>query len=443
MVQIGILTSRARCCWILVGLFVLLGTSLFFPKQGSCRIYIDINSPSIRKFKIAIPDFKNLGDRAQSKLAVELPAVISHDLELSGYFSIMDKEAFLEEGDKPLTLEDIRFKNWSVIGADLLLKAGFNRVGDSLEVVVRLFDVYRGRQILGKRMLGYTGEQRRLMHRIGNEVIEALTGQEGIFLSRLAFVGNATGHKEIYTCDYDGHNARQVTSDKSIALLPRWSPDRSRLMYNSYKEGGVMLYMRDISTDKIRRISARSGLNLGAAWAPDGKRVALTLSRGGNPDIYIIDLKGEIIRQVTTHWAIDVSPSFSPDGKKLAFVSNRSGTPQIYVHDLTDDTEVRVTYDGGYCTSPAWSPLNRIAFVSKEGGHFDICAIDPDGGRMRRLTADQGDNEDPCWSPKGGYIAFSSNRAGRYHIYMMNRYGQNQERITRMSGDQTAPTWGP
>jgi TolB protein len=426
------------------GLIILILSFFVLPGQSLAKIYIDINAPSIRKFNIAIPDFKNLDkNKRLPELSTKLPGVISNDLSLSGYFSPIDKEAFLQQKDIPLRMEKINFKDWSVIGAELLLTGGFTCVGKGLEMEIRLFDVYWGRQILGKRVLGDLKDYRYLMHRIGNEIIRELTGQEGIFLTRLSFVGNASGHKEIYVSDYDGHNVSQITKDNNIALLPRWSPDGIKIMYNSYKDGGPMLYMKDISSGAVKRISSRSGLNIGACWSPDGKKVALTMSQKGNPDIFTIDLNGKITRQLTNHWSIDVSPAFSPDGKRIAFVSNRSGSPQIYVKDLNNGREERLTFEGKYITSPAWSSRDRIAFVSMDDGNFNINTINPDGGQLRRLTEGQGNNEDPCWSPDGRYIAFSSNRTGRYHLYIMTAHGQNQRRVTFDRGDQTSPSWAP
>jgi TolB protein len=417
---------------------------LIYPCRAWSRIYVDINAPSIQKIKIAIPDFKNLStNKEYMELATALPDVLSNDLDLTGYFTPMDKEAFLEEDKASMERGEIRFKNWSVIGADLLLKAGYRAVGRSLEVEVRLYDVFWGREILGRRALGKVADYRTLIHRVGNEIIYALTGHKGMFLSKLAFVGTATGNKELYVSDFDGYNWKQVTSDKSIALLPRWSPRGEKILFNSYKDGGPMLYMTDFATGNSKRISGRDGLNIGAAWAPDGEKVALTLSHKGNPDIYEIDLSGKIIDKLTDHWGIDVSPTFSPDGAKMAFVSDRSGSPQIYVRDLGSGSAERLTFEGNYNTSPSWSNLNRIVFSAMKGGRFNIYVMDSDGRNLKMLTEGQGNNEDPCWSPDGRYIVFSSNRDGGYHLYIMNANGRNQRRITFLRGEQTSPTWSP
>jgi TolB protein len=301
--------------------------------------------------------------------------------------------------------------------------------------------------VYSKRLLGKIDEHRALAHRLSNEILFLLTGQKGMFLSHLAFVNRRKGKKqmikEIFICDVDGHNIKQITFDKSIALLPRWSPDGRKLLYNSYKDGGPMLFLKNLSTGVDRRISSRAGLNIGASWASDGDRVALTLSHGDNPDIYTIDLKGNILDRLTRHWGIDVSPSFSPDGSRIAFVSNRSGSPQIYIHDTASGAEQRLTFEGKYNTSPTWSSLDRIAFSGMSNGRIDIYTIRSDGTDLRNLTEGQGNNEDPCWSPDGRYLAFSSNREGGYHLYVMTASGHNQRRITFGNGEQTSPSWSP
>lgn len=428
-----------------INLFVPLLLVCLFPCLGEARIFIDINSPSVQKIKIAIPDFRDTSQsKEQPDLAANLPGVISNDLDLSGYFIPMEKAAFLEGNKAAFAVNEIQFRDWVTIGADLLLKGTYTCIGQSVEAEVRLFDVFRGRQILGKRILGRVDEQRALMHRISNDILYLLTGQRGMFLSKLAFVGTATGNKEIYICDYDGYNLKQVTRDKSIALMPRWSPQGDKLFYNSYKEGeGPALYLMDVASGRSTKVSARKGLNTGAAWAPDGQSVALTLNVGDNLDIHRIDLSGKIMDRFTNSWGINVSPTFSPDGTKVAFVSNRSGGPQIYVKDLASGREERITFEGKYNTSPFWSSLNKIAYTGMDEGRFNIFTIDPDGRGLRQLTAGQGNNEDPCWYVNGRHLMFSSSREGGFHIYLMNANGQNQRRITTFKGEQTSPSWSP
>ena len=444
----SILASKILCSikaafrtllWILV-----LWIGILVQTEGvQGKLYIDITAPSMRRISIAIPDFKYLGKtNGHPDLSSTLPGIISNDCDHSGYFKPLDEGSFIEGPNSGITRDSIRFKDWSVIGAELLLKGGYECIGQQLKVVVRLFDVFSGKQLYGKRVLAPVKQARYLMHRLGNEIILTLTGHPGPFLTKMAFVGTSTGHKEIYLCDYDGHNVKRLTHYDTISLSPQLSPLGDRMIYTSFRNSSTVLFMHDVVKGSVTKISDRKGLNIAAAWKPNGKELALTLTISGNPDIFLIDITGKILKRLTKNWGIDVSPTFSPDGKRMAFVSNRSGSPQIYILDLTTNQIERLTFEGSYNTSPAWSKLDRIAFASSSDGHFDIYTISPDGKELQRVTQDQGNNEDPCWSPDGRYIAFSSNRTGGdYHIFIANANGQNQRQVTFLKGDQLSPAW--
>ena len=436
----GFFTIRA--IFLLIWILVLWMGIIVQAKIAEGKLYIDITSPSMSRISIAIPDFKYIGkSNKHPDLSSKLSGIISSDFDLSGYFKPLDKDSFIEGSGSGITRDSIHFKDWSVIGAELLVKGGYECIGQRLKVEIRLFDVFSGRQLYGKRALGSVEQLRHLMHRIGNDIIFTLTGHPGPFLTKIAFIGTATGHKEVYISDFDGHNLKQATSYNTITLSPRWSPSGDRIIYTSFRKSGTVLFMHYMIKGSVKKISDRKGLNIAAGWTPDGKELALTLTISGNPDIYLIDITGKILKRLTTNWGIDVSPAFSPDGKKMAFVSNRSGSPQIYIFDLINNQVERLTFEGNYNTSPAWSKLDRIAFAGSSDGHFNIYTISPDGKDLHRVTQDQGNNEDPCWSPDGRYIAFSSNRTGSCHIFIANANGENQRQVTFFKGDQLSPSW--
>jgi len=416
---------------------------IFHAERAEGKLYIDITSPSMRRIPIAVPDLKHIGSDNQSpELGSKLAGILSSDFDLSGYFNPLEKDLFIEPPGSGITHDSIIFKDWSVIGAELLLKGGYECIGKQLKVEVRLFDVFSGRQLYGKRALGSINQSRKLMHRLGNDIILMLTGHQGPFLTQIAFSGTGTGNKEIYVSDFDGHNLRQITNHKSITISPTLSLSGDKMLYTNFQDSGTVLLMRDMINGSITKVSDKKGLNIAAAWRPGGQEIALTLTISGNPDIYTINLEGKILKRLTSNWGIDVSPAFSPDGKKMAFVSNRSGSPQIYILDIKNNEVERLTYEGNYNTSPVWSKLDRIAFTGSSNGNFDIYTISPDGGGLRRLSKDQGNNEDPCWSPEGRYIAFSSNRnGGKYHIFIANANGENNRQITFSEDEQFSPSW--
>ncbi len=253
------------------------------------------------------------------------------------------------------------------------------------------------------------------------------------------------GKKEIFTSEFDGYDAQQMTRHKSICLSPAWSYDGKWVSYVSYARGKPDLYIKRIR-DNTGTIVAHKGLNITPDWMPDKLQLAATLSFSGSQEIYLLTRKGEIIKKLSDSWGINVSPRFSPDGRQLAFVSNRTGSPQIYIKNLESGKTRRLTFQGRYNTSPAWSPDgSRIAYVGIEKNKINIFLIATDTAASRmpvQLTRGQGENEDPCFSPDGSMIVFSSNRNNRRaKIFIMTAAGSNQRQLISLEGAQTQPRW--
>ena len=137
-------------------------------------------------------------------------------------------------------------------------------------------------QVLGKQYSDVATEDaaRLIAHRFADEIILRLGGGiPGIAESRIFFVSDRSGHKEIWGMDYDGSNQHQITHEGSISLSPRVAPDGSRVAFSSLTKTGweIMMYSLDLN----RRVSFPhlGGTNLSPAWSPDGTRLALASSR--------------------------------------------------------------------------------------------------------------------------------------------------------------------
>jgi len=405
--------------------------------------YIDISNPFLRKIPLAIPLFKNeTGTTEEVRLSQTSADLLADSLEFTGYFKILDRQAFLFNPQSDgILAPQINFSNWTVVGAELLITGLFKENNGNIAMELRLFDTFKGQRILGKKYSGKTVDQRRIIHRFCSEVMQYLNGSKGVFASKIAFVSNGSGNKEIYSCEFDGYDPRQLTRNHSITLFPAWSSNGRYLAYTSYKQGKPDLFIKNLPEMQETSID-RKGLNITPAWVPGKFELAATLSFSGDQEIYLLTGSGKIIKRLTNMRGSDISPSWSPDGKKFAFVSNRSGNPQVYIQDMVSGKVRRLTYEGNYNTQPSWSPRgDKVAYASFGDNHHNICVIDVEGRQPHQLTYESGDNEAPSWSPDGSLIVFSSTREGPSRIYVMTASGTDQRRLLTLNGEQTNPKW--
>lgn len=432
----------ARSRWAL-GLVAMAFCMMICPEAVAQRIRIDITGAGVQRIPIAIPDFK-FQSSEQSQLAREMAQMLASDLEYSGVFSPLDPKGFLEDPQSMgLTPESIKFPEWRRIGADFLVRSSYLAQGGSIRIEARLYDVVNAKVVLGKVYEGEVRGWRPMIHRLADEILMALTGERGVFDTKIAYVQAQGKSKEIYVSDFDGSNVTAVTNNQSINLSPAWSSDGAQLAYVSFVQKNAKIFAVNLMSGSHRLISGHPGENLSPAWRPGSSQLAATLTRGGNPDIYLISSSGDIVQKLVQSWSINVSPAWSPDGRRLAYVSSESGNPQIYVMDAGGGQKKRITFSGNYNTSPSWSPKgDLIAYSGLAGGRHNIFVVKPDGSDVRQLTRGEGDNESPSFSPDGRLIAFSSTRQGGSAIWVVPVNGTGARKISR-GGGQEMPRWSP
>lgn len=253
----------------------------------------------------------------------------------------------------------------------------------------------------------YAGTPQTAAHHFADDIVLALTKAPGIASSKIAFIGTRSGHKEVYTCDIDGGNLRQLTSDASISVGPALSPDGRKLAYTGYKAGYADIYLIDLDTGARSRIVKFPGTNTGAKFSPDGSQLAMSCSRDGNPELYTTSLDGGNANRLTHTPSVESSPTWSPDGSELIYVSDASGAPQLYRISAGGGTGRLVSTGFGYCTEPSWSPDGRkVAFNVRGGGGFQVAVLDLTGGGAHVVVAGE-DAENPVWGADSRHLIYS------------------------------------
>ena len=415
------------------------------------RLRIVVGGPNFRPFPVAVPDILVTGGKAKlgRKLSRDLTNVLRLDIDLARSLQLVPPKTYLSPEGEDWTRPE--YATWVNVGASGLIWGGLEIAGKKVKVTLRFFDVIAQRQIVVRKYEENVDRGDRAIHKFLDEIIQLLTGEVGIFSSRLAYVKRTAKGKAVYVCDMNGRNARRVTPADTLSLLPAWDTTGRNILLTSYIKSNPDLYRLKVATGKMDWLSNKDGLNTGAAVSPDGKKIALTMSIDGNTEIYVMNWDGQNLKRLTDSWGQDVSPTWSPDGKQIAFVSSRSGNPHIYVMSSNGTSPRRLTFQGKYNQEPDWSPRDdgQIAFTARdERNQYDIFVVHPKTGEITRLTQDEGNsNESPAHSPDGHHIVFTSTRGPlqprKKKLYIMDVDGNNQRRLSRDPGEYETPAWGP
>jgi TolB protein len=422
---------------------VLISVPLFFGGDATAKVYIDVDSPNFRLFPIAICDF-NIADANTAAKSRDIGIVLADEvkkyLTMTGFFNPLNKKSFLDDKGT----NSINFANWTMIGADYLVKGNVKQSEKEISNECRLYDVVKGELLFNKTYTATRNDLKILAKNIASDILFALTGDEGDFNTQIAFIAKKGNKADIYAVNYDGLDLKTLTNHHSIILSPRWSPNGRFLAFTSFKGGVPEVYIRDLKNGSERKVASFEGINLCGYWSPDGQKLLLTLSKDGNEEIYVFEMRNLSLKRLTSNYSIDVSPSWSPDGKKIAFVSNRGGSPQIYTMDADGNNVKRITFVGNYNTTPSWSPRGgRIAYEGLINHKYQVFTIDEEGNNLLQLTFDAADNEAPSWSPSGRQIAYSSKTNSKSKICIINANGLNVRVLREGGGSVMMPMWSP
>ncbi len=282
------------------------------------------------------------------------------------------------------------------------------------------------------------------VHRIADDAVYALTGEQGIASTRLCFIQRSGSYYALAVKGFDPRGSSTLLRDTCVITTPSWSPDGSEIAFTAFRGDNGDLYFFDTGSSRAGRVLSRQGLNTTPAWTPDGSAVLVMLTLEGNADIYSFAPGSEGLTRLTARSSIETSPSVSPTGQQVVFTSDRTGTPQIYVMDIAGAGAERLSYAHPYCDSPAWSPRgDLIAYAARTPGQgIQIFVMNSDGTGVRQVTSEGTLNEDPAWGPTGRHLAFSSDRSGERSIYVLELNSLTVKRLTT-AGECYCPTWSP
>ena len=409
-------------------------TAAFITSPVLAQFRVEISGVGSVQVPIALPDFRD-----EAKSGQPIASIIRADLERSGQFRIVDAPAGLSETGSPV------WSDWRGRAADALAAGSAARLADGrVDVRYKLWDVVKGQDLGGEAQAVAPDDVRLAAHRAADFIYQKLTGERGVFATRMAYVTKAGGRYSLRITDADGEGGQIALTSPDPIISPAWSRDGRELAYVSFETRKAVVWIQELQTGRRRKIADFRGSNSAPAFSPDGSQLALTLSRDGGSQLFLINRDGSGVRRLTQSPAIDTEPVFTPDGSAIYFVSDRGGSPQIYRMPAMGGPAERVTFTGNYNISPDISPDGRtMAFITRVGGNaFHLCVMDLASGNVTQIS-DTNDDESPSFAPNGRLIVYATRSGGRDVLVTTTIDGKIKAKLISTSADVREPTWGP
>jgi TolB protein len=397
------------------------------------QLRIDIAGVGGTRVPVAIVDFRD-----ESKSPQPIAAIVRADLERSGLFRSVDAPAGLSETSVPV------WTDWRARQADALAAGSVSRLADGrLDIRFKLWDVVKGTEVVGEAHAVLPEDARLAAHRIADTIYQKLTGDRGVFATRMAYVTKAGRRFSLVIADADGEGAKVALASPEPIISPAWAPNGRELAYVSFESGKATVRVQDVQTGGRRVLADFKGTNSAPAWSPDGQQLALSLSREGGTQLFVINRDGSGLRRIAQSGAIDTEACYSPDGSKIYFVSDRGGSPQVYRMPASGGSAERVTFGGSYNISPAVSPDGRtLAYISRIGGAFRLSVMDLGTGQAQQIS-DANDDESPSFAPNGRLIVYASRAGGKEVLMTTTLDGKIKTPLLVTLAEVREPTWGP
>jgi len=406
---------------------------------GAARaaLTIEITGAGASQIPVAIVPF-----RAEEGLAQRITPVVEADLARSGLFRTVDPGGISPVPHDP---EQLNYEQWRSRGADAVVIGSVAKTADGrYDIRFRVMDVAKRTQIAGFVYFASENQLRLTAHKIADVIYEKLTGEPGVFATRITYVVKRGTRFELHVADADGYGAQSVLSSNEPIISPAWSPDGTRLAYVSFEQKKPVVYVQSLLSGSRQAVAAFRGSNSAPAWSPDGRQLAVTLTRDGNSQIYLINADGSgVPRRLTQSAAIDTEANFSPDGQSILFISDRGGGPQIYRMPVSGGPAQRMTFDGTYNVSPRHSADGKsFTFIQRSGGRFNV-AVQDFASRQVQVLSDGGVDESPSFAPNSRMILYASRVRGRGILAAVSSDGRVKQRFTADVGDVREPAWSP
>ena len=404
--------------------------------QAQAALTIEIVGGAAQQIPIAVVPFAQPTTQPEN-----LATVINSDLRRSGLFRALETRGVTNQ---PHDLAEVKYPEWAALQAQALVVGKVEvQPNNRLKVSFRLLDVLKQAPLAGLEYDIAPAQLRSTAHKIADVIYEKLTGEKGVFDTRITYIIKQGNRFQLQVADADGANPQTVLSSVEPIISPSWSPDGNKLAYVSFEKKKPVIFVQSLVTGQRQVLANFKGNNSAPTWSPDGSRLAIVLTYGANSQIYLINADGTGLQPLSHSSGIDTEPAWSPDGKWIYFTSDRGGSPQVYRMSPLGGDAQRVTFEGGYIVSPRLSPDGKLlTYIRREAGRFRVAQQELSTGQVQ-LLSETAEDESPSFAPNGRMILYATNINGRGVLSIVSADGHTKQRLSEAGGDVREPSWGP
>jgi Tol biopolymer transport system component len=264
----------------------------------------------------------------------------------------------------------------------------------------------------------------------------------------------------LYLLDVATGQVMALTSDLAYNLDGAWSPDGSRIAFQSSRDGRDDIYVMDLQSRAVRRLTDGRGFNEYPDWSPDGQRILFSSSRDGvfDPagtgyyrDIYVMQADGSDSHRLSPHAGIFGGAAWNPGGGSVVFAGSRGEGWDVFTMQLDGSSIEQVTdfgQSGGGANYPRWSPDgSRVIYFGEVAKGAPLLIYWQAAGRQERhavTIAGPGQYDlYPDWSRDGNWIVFERNGSAGSQLFAVRPDGTDLTRLTGGPGQKVLPRWRP
>jgi len=368
--------------------------------------------------------------------------IIENDLLSSGYFNILDST------NVKSTLSSLKtqYALWALSGSNYFLKASVFKENGNEFIKFTLHNVIKKEILVSYKInLDKNNNIRKVSHKISNVIFESITGIEGVFDTKIAYISTEKRKErniyKLHVADIDGFNSVTIYKSSKQLMSPTWSPKNNKIAYVSFENHRPEIFIQTLATgERVKLINGNTSSSA-PAWSPNEKFMAYTSSVNGNLEIFIYNFLTSNSRRITNSLGIDTEAEWGLKSKKIFFTSDRNGNPHIYSKFINNGKAKRITFEGTYNADANLSSDGKHLSLVHNNGNGHKIAIYSINDKFLKVISRGRLDEAPSFAPNGKMVLFASKKLNKGILVAASNDGRIRKEIELTGENVREPIW--